>query len=119
MYIKLNSKPIPDLKELWDISRTDSQDASKYPNEIPGFKQAIDDLWPECINLVQKLLRSIAIYLKLQNVEYFIDKHRGISNPYIKTNTQFRILYYYALYEMNQAGKIPKNSYRCGEHTDG
>lgn len=86
-----------------------------FPNdEVPGFKEAIDDVRSGLENAGKKILRCIEICLDLTEGT-LTSKHRNLGDHSIKTQTQMRSLYYYTL---DPNDNFPPNAIRCGEHSD-
>lgn len=88
---------------------------TKYPNEeIPEFKVAFDDIRNDLENFGKKVLRCIEVFLNLEK-DFLISKHKNLGDHTIKSYTEMRSMYYYAL---NRKEETPVNAIRCGEHKD-
>lgn len=104
-----------ELKELWDIWGLDAYDDDKFPiKEMPEFKLAFDDIRADLESIAKTLLRCIEIYLNLAN-DSLISKHKNLGDRTVKSHTEMRSLYYYAI---NADESLPVNAIRCGEHKD-
>jgi len=55
-----------DTKEAFDFSSPDAYDPTKYPTEIPNFKESVDEFRLPFKELTEDLLRGFAIYLNLE-----------------------------------------------------
>jgi isopenicillin N synthase-like dioxygenase len=104
-----------ELRELFDISGL-GHDESHFPMEVEGFKAAVDEFRSQCNNLIKKLLRCIAIYLKLDDPDFFVKNHTGIEKYLEKTHGGIRTMYYYPMNP--KPVDLPPNAIRLGEHTD-
>lgn len=86
-----------------------------YPDaDVPGFKNAIDDVRGDLENAGKKIIKCIEICLGLDEGT-LTSKHLNLGDHTIKTQTQMRSLYYYTL---DPNANFPPNSIRCGEHSD-
>lgn len=104
-----------ELKEFWDICGLDAYDDDKFPiKEMPEFKLAFDDIRPDLESIAKTLIRCIEIFLNLGK-DSLISKHTNLGNRTVKSHTEMRSLYYYAI---NADEKLPVNAIRCGEHKD-
>jgi len=63
-----------DTKESFDFSSPDTYDESKYPTEIPNFKESVDNFRRPFKETIENLLRGLAIYLKLDE-KTFLPMH--------------------------------------------
>jgi isopenicillin N synthase-like dioxygenase len=91
-------------------------DDAKYPVETPGLKAAADDFKTSLGQFAKKLFRAFAVYLKLDDPDYFIKKHTALDNPKeVLSHTTFRSTYYMAL---DSDADIGPGSMRLGEHND-
>jgi isopenicillin N synthase-like dioxygenase len=104
-----------ELRELFDINCGMGDDEKNFPSEVPGFKIAIAEFKKSCNNLIKKILRSLAIYLKLEDQDYFVKNHSGIEKHLEKTHGGIRTMFYYP---MKSIENLPPNAIRLGEHTD-
>jgi len=104
-----------DQKECWDYWGLEALDEKNFPSETPGFKSAFDACREPMIELSKKLFRAFAAYLKLDDPEFFIKRHRALDDQRIRTQTVFRSNYYMAM----EPGKtFPEDSMRLTEHMD-
>ncbi|CAL8097868.1 unnamed protein product [Orchesella dallaii] len=108
-----------ELREFFDVTgHKESNDKSLFPSEIPGFKKAIDEFRIESVNLAEKLLRCIALYLGLPEDE-LVKRHTHMRDRSVPTQSVIRSSMYSPLKTMphvqigNDGGEI-----RCGEHCD-
>ncbi len=83
--------------------------------EVLGFKDAVDEFRTACNNLIKKILRALAIYLKLEDQDYFVKNHTGIEKYIKNTHGGIRTMFYYP---MQNIENLPPNAIRLGEHTD-
>jgi isopenicillin N synthase-like dioxygenase len=112
---ELETHNASDRKEAWDCWGLESMDEANYPSEIPGFKNAFDQCKKELAELTKKLLRAFAIYLKLDDPDFFIKRHRAIDDQRIRSHNVIRSNYYMP---MEPNAELPKNGMRLGEHMD-
>ncbi len=108
-------KSVPDLKEFYHIGQnvTDGDPIGKaypaniWPAEIKEFRQVGWDVYQTFENTGRNLLRSIALYLNLDE-NYFDSRiHNG--------NSILRLLHYYAVTDTSQ---IPAGAVRAAAHGD-
>jgi isopenicillin N synthase-like dioxygenase len=72
----------------------------------------------ELESVTNKLLKCFGKYLNLEDEDFFLKKHKNLSNPSIKTQTQMRSMWYYALENYQSDESTSSSPIRCGEHTD-
>jgi isopenicillin N synthase-like dioxygenase len=104
-----------DRKEAWDDTwGLESLDEANYPSEVPGFKTAFNECRTALAELTKKLLRALALYLKLDDADFFIKMHRALDDDKIRSFNVMRSNYYMPL----EDEKIPEGAMRLGEHMD-
>ncbi|XP_037033997.1 2-oxoglutarate-dependent dioxygenase htyE-like [Bradysia coprophila] len=114
-FLNEDAKNSTELREFWDIWGPEAYDEKMYPDDdVPGFKQAIDDVRSELEKAGKKIFRCIEICLELEEGT-FTSTHRNLGDHSISTHSQLRSLYYYKL---NPNANFPPNAIRCGEHKD-
>jgi isopenicillin N synthase-like dioxygenase len=104
-----------DLKEFYHVGQElDEEDLLKYnystnvwPEEIPEFKQAAVDTYYALEKTGLLMLRSIALYLGL-NEQYFDEKVKA-------GNSILRPIHYYPI---SDPTSVPKDAVRAAEHGD-
>jgi isopenicillin N synthase-like dioxygenase len=83
-----------DFNEVWDCCPPDAFDESKYPIEVPGFKEAFDAIRPILSALGQKILVSLGLMLNLDDPDFFLKAHPQLENPLVQGNIDgFRSYY--------------------------
>jgi len=103
-----------ELRESWDIRGREGCDEKNFPiEEVPNFKDVMDDIRNDLDNTAKKILRCIEIYLHLDE-GFLISTHKNLADHSIKCQTILRSINYYTL---NGSDFIP-NAIRCGEHSD-
>lgn len=112
---KAKGHKVPDLKEFYHIGQnvTDGDPIkNEYPqniwvDEVPELKKVGLEVYKTFEDTGRNLLRSIALYLDLDE-NYFDDKiHNG--------NSILRLLHYYPVEDINS---IPEGAVRAGAHED-
>jgi len=105
------------LKEAFDFSGSDALDESKYPVEVPGFKDAVDEFRKPLINLGKKVLRAFSDYLGIDK-DLLIKKHQNLENPRVRSQTVIRTNYYFEMDSTASGISEERESMRLGEHCD-
>ena len=105
-----------DLKESFDFSGPDVFDESKYPPEVPGLKDAMDTFRTSLIPLMHKLLRAFALKMGLEDLDYFIKRHKALEDPSIPSQNLIRVNLYMPMDESDRI--ITDDSMRMQEHKD-
>ncbi|CAG7723498.1 unnamed protein product [Allacma fusca] len=103
-----------EFRECFSIEEPDE---AYTVEETPGLISSIEDLRKHCRLPVRQLLRLIAMALKLDDEDYFVNNYNGgrlHQDPGLNSS-MVRTHYYPPIPEEIQ---IPANSVRCSEHTD-
>lgn len=85
------------------------------PVEVPGLKPAIYDMRSSLIKLSKKLFLCFGHYLKLEDPDFFLKRHRALEDPDIFSHTVIRTNYYMAL---DPKEEFPEDTMRLTEHND-
>ncbi|XP_021955148.1 1-aminocyclopropane-1-carboxylate oxidase [Folsomia candida] len=112
-----NDKSSPDYKEAWDSWGTKMLSEANYPSEVPGMKKSVDDFRLSLVTLCKKLFLCFGHYLKLEDPEFFLQRHKALDDLNIKSHNDIRTNYYKAL-NSNDVAEIPEDALRLGEHND-
>src|SRR5688572_14453387 len=102
-------------KESFDFVGQDASDPSKYPSEVEGLKESMDAFKASLVQLAHKLLRSFALSLDLEDLDYFIKRHQALEDPTIVSKNAIRSNYYFP---MDPSAVIPPDAIRMQEHKD-
>ena len=106
---------VTDLKESFDFSGIAALDVSKYPREVPNWKNAIDTFRLSLIELIRKLMYAFADYLDLEDKKYFMKQHKSLLNdPSIPSHNIVRTNYYFPI----DSDMVGKEHLRLAEHCD-
>jgi len=105
-----------DLKEAFDFWGTEASDPANFPIEIPGLKDTVDAFRSSLTDLSKKLLCCFAIYLKLEDDEYFIRLHQAIVDTSIQSHNLIRTNYYFPINPTLLPGDPERM--RLGAHCD-
>jgi isopenicillin N synthase-like dioxygenase len=108
-----------DYKECFDIWGIPAHDKATFPKEVPGFKAAIDDFRDSFRNLAKKVFRSFALYLDLDDTDFFINKHKAfLEDPAgIQSHNLIRSNFYPPI-PADSSSEINENTLRLTEHSD-
>jgi isopenicillin N synthase-like dioxygenase len=106
-----------ELREMWDAWGPAGHRREGYPFEIPGLFEAFQDISSDLENTSKKLLKVIAVYLSMDDEDFFVKRHRNLGDHSIRSQTQIRSMWYDSL-DKTTMDEIPPNAIRCGEHTD-
>ncbi|ODM90281.1 hypothetical protein Ocin01_16398 [Orchesella cincta] len=110
-----------ELRQFYDVTgHIESNDICYFPSEVPGFKDAFDEFRQESVNLSDKLLRCISLYLGLKEDE-LVKRHTHMKDRSVPTQTVIRSSMYSPLETMKNDVRIPEGEeadIRCGEHCD-
>ncbi|XP_077986048.1 uncharacterized protein LOC144440545 [Glandiceps talaboti] len=98
-----------DYKEAFNCMRFCEQ----TPDEVPEFKQAMQDLFDTCTVLCNRLLEIMGRGLKLEDPFLFVKANKLAGTA--ANDTTMRTLYYPPIPENIQ---LKPNQIRCGEHSD-
>ncbi|CAG7821076.1 unnamed protein product [Allacma fusca] len=98
-----------ELKETFDIFGHDRY----YPEEVPMFKEATESLEAACWKLQAKLLKLLAITIKLENIDLINDCARNCTDRTVPSLNSTRTAYYPPVSDDVIAGDI-----RCATHSD-
>ncbi|KAJ6636408.1 UPF0676 protein, partial [Pseudolycoriella hygida] len=102
-----------ELREFYDVTgHVESNNEAYFPPEVPGFKDAFDQARKECLQLCEIILRSISLYLGLDQDD-LLKRHTHLYDRSVPTQTVMRSSMYSPLAE-----KVPEGAIRCGEHCD-
>ncbi|XP_021962435.1 UPF0676 protein C1494.01 [Folsomia candida] len=109
-----------ELREVWDMwgwwgPNKSWEEACPDPVESPGFTEAFEALRPEMDNVSKKLFKLLALYLQLDDEDFFIKRHRNLGDLSIPCQTQMRSMFYDVV---SPDAKLPPGAIRCGEHSD-
>ncbi|CAL8097877.1 unnamed protein product [Orchesella dallaii] len=87
--------------------------------QIQGFKNAFDEFRTESVNLAEKLLCCIALYLGIVEDE-LVKRHTNMRDRNVRSQTNMRSSMYSHFESLTKKRKaIPEDpSIRCGEHCD-
>jgi isopenicillin N synthase-like dioxygenase len=109
-------KSSKDYKEGFDFWGIPAHDDATYPKEIPGFKASVDDFRSSLVDLTKKVLRSFAIYLKLEDPDFFIKQHQAfLLDPTIVSQNIIRTNFYPKL---DSSFETKEDTMRLTEHCD-
>ncbi|ODN05187.1 hypothetical protein Ocin01_01483 [Orchesella cincta] len=88
-----------------------------YPSEeLPSFEPSIEEFDAECKKLLKRLLRTLAIGLNLDDVDFFLKTCRHFEDPENNKGIyNIRLIRYPAIAEEEP---LPTGAVRCGEHSD-
>jgi isopenicillin N synthase-like dioxygenase len=102
---------------MWDVpGLVNHQHSPKYPKEeVPALQPVMEDLTEECRALLKKLLKALALALRLEDEDYLMKIHKNLNDDKVVSKSTIRCLYYPAL---PNDFVIPPNGIRCREHTD-
>lgn len=100
-----------DLKECFNVT-LDGIQRKLLPEEreMEEFSRAMLELFDVCTRLAHRVLRAIAIGLKLEDPEFLIQRH---NTKTVQSGTTLRALYYPPIRDEVKPGQL-----RLGEHTD-
>jgi isopenicillin N synthase-like dioxygenase len=113
-----NSKSKSDRKELWDSWGPEALDPAKYPAEAPDYKGAVDEFRSSIVPFAKKVLRSLAVYLKLEDLDFFVNQHQALEDPRIRSQNVIRSNYYMPVAEAAAGAREMEEVMRCTEHKD-
>ncbi|OXA63627.1 UPF0676 protein C1494.01 [Folsomia candida] len=105
-------KDVPfELRESYDICGN----LRYFPDTIrPKFGSAMNALEEASKPLIKSLLRVLAISLKLEDTDFFVERTKALDDLDIPSYTTIRSLYYPPTWNKN----ISPGTVRCGDHSD-
>lgn len=104
-------RPFKDLKEGFNYCPASF--SQPFPDqEVPEFRTAVTDLFNATIPLHHRVLEIMARGLKLENPQFFVERHQFVGTS--KCQTTLRTLYYPSLADI----EVKEDQVRCGEHSD-
>ncbi|XP_072046083.1 uncharacterized protein [Amphiura filiformis] len=104
-------RPYKDLKEGFNF--TPSAPEVFWPDEeMPSFREALTDLFNECIPLHNRVLEVMARGLKLEDPMIFVKAHKKMGTT--ENPTTLRTLFY----PPTRDKRVKEGQVRCGEHSD-
>ncbi|OXA51656.1 2-oxoglutarate-Fe(II) type oxidoreductase ppzD [Folsomia candida] len=106
-----------DYKEAWDSWGKEMLSEANYPSEVPGMKKSVDDFRLSLVTLCKKLFLCFGHYLKLEDPEFFLQRHRALDDLNIKSHNDIRTNYYMAL-NSSEVDEITEDAMRLNEHND-
>lgn len=107
---RLDPRRTKDFKEAFNVTLCT---AKVWPDEeVPGFKEALQELYEKERQLSQIILRLIGLGLGLKDPDYFAKCHNATTR---RSYTNLRLLHYPPI--PDDIGLTP-GTVRCGEHSD-
>lgn len=100
-----------EYRECFDITRK----KTFFPTDIPSFRSINTKLQSYCHKLIKNLLKLLALSLKLEDPEYFINCCRHLDIPGTDNECDFSMIYYPPILSDTV---LPPDTVRCAEHTD-
>lgn len=100
-----------EYRECFDITRK----KTIYPTDIPNFQLTNASLQFYCQNLIKNLLKLLALSLKLNDSDYFINCCRHLDIPETDNECDFSMIHYPPILSDTV---LPPDTVRCAEHTD-
>lgn len=85
--------------------------------ELPDFKACVSRFDAECKMLLKKLLKVLAMSLKLDDVNVFLKECRHFDDPQYTGLYNVRLLHYPPI-SGDHDEKSLSGAVRCGEHSD-
>jgi isopenicillin N synthase-like dioxygenase len=84
-----------DRKECFDFWGEEAHKEKAFPVEVSGFKATIATFRESFSDLTQKIFRSFALYLELEDKDFFVKRHRSyLENYKIRSHNDVRANYY-------------------------
>lgn len=107
---RLHPESTYEIRESYDICGN----LRFYPEEsCKEFGPALLALEDACKPLLKNLLRVLSLSLKLEDIDYFVSRSKGLDDLNIPSYTTFRSLYYPAI-----PSSIAPGTVRLADHTD-
>jgi isopenicillin N synthase-like dioxygenase len=103
-----------EMRETYDM--IGRPEAIFYPSDehVPGFKTSILQSVQAFKNLSEKINQVLAVALGLDNVNFFNDNMKALSDPNIDTLNDLRVVYY----PSTPVEDVDESKTRCSQHTD-
>lgn len=102
------TKEETEVREAYDVKSMKAPN----PKEVPSLMPTLTPLISSCKILSHRLLAALALGLGLQR-NFFEDSHQEILSSTFTNSSLLRLLHYPPVPDA-----VPKNSTRCGAHTD-
>lgn len=104
----MNKNSKHELRETYDLIKHDRY----YPTEVPDFKEKLESLENACRALDVKLLKLLAMAVKLDDIDFFCKASTNLEDTSVPSLNTMRTLYYPPI-ENAELGVS-----RCSEHSD-
>lgn len=111
-YSRLHPDSKFEYRECFDITR---KKPIYPPDDILSFETTNTKLQHHCKELIGNLLKLLALSLKLNDSQYFIDCCRHLDNPATDNECDFSMIHYPPILSDTV---LPPDTVRCAEHTD-